>query len=79
MQVEYSIQTIEIDEDYVTEMNKLKEAGWEQIPGFKPIAIFHLVRRIEEKPVPAVGGMGLGKLVIDDTKIDIVRDGKVVN
>lgn len=68
MQIEHEVKVIPIDENFQTEVEKLRSDGWEIVPGVKPIAIYHLARLKKEEK----GLGGVGRLVIDDSKVSII-------
>ena len=75
MDLEYETRTIPIDEHFQDEVNKLVADRWEIVPGTKPVAIYHLAR-IKVSQAAAVGGFGT--MQIDESKISVIRGGKVV-
>jgi hypothetical protein len=75
MELEYDTVTIPINEQFQDEVNKLVADRWEIVPGTKPIAIYHLVRM---KTVQAAAVGGFGVMQIDESKIHVIRGGKVV-
>jgi hypothetical protein len=75
MELEYDTVTIPINEQFQDEVNKLVADRWEIVPGTKPIAIYHLVR-MKAAQAAAVGGFGT--MQIDESKIHVIRGGKVV-
>jgi hypothetical protein len=75
MELEYQTVMIPIDEQFQNEVQKHVEAKWEILPGTKPVAIYHLVR---VKAVQAASVGGFGALQIDESKIHLIRGGKVV-
>ncbi len=74
MELEYHTTMIPITETFQEEVQKLVNEGWEVLPGTKPVAVYHLVRI--KKQFASVGGLGTFK--IDESKISIIRGGKVV-
>jgi len=72
---ELEIRMIAINEQFQTEVNKLVADGWDILPGTHPFAIYHLVR-VKAAQAAAVGGFGT--LQIDESKITVIRGGKVV-
>ena len=75
-EVEHAVKVLPIDNDLQAEVKKLEAEGWELMPGILPVAVYHVVR-IKNKPQfaqSAEGNMG-----IDDTKVGILRGGKLVN
>jgi hypothetical protein len=75
MDLEYETKMIPINEQFQDEVNKLVADRWEIAPGTKPVAIYHLVR-IKTAQAAAVGGFGT--MQIDESKIHLIRGGKVV-
>jgi len=75
MELEYDTVMIPIDENFQGEVDKLVADRWEIVPGTKPMAIYHLAR-IKVAQAAAVGGFGT--LQIDESKISVIRGGKVV-
>lgn len=75
MELEYNTVMIPITEQFQDEVKKLVDDKWEVLPGTKPVAIYHLVR-VKEQKLAAVGGFG--SLKIDESKISVIRGGKVV-
>jgi hypothetical protein len=73
MEIEHEIKVIPVDDNLPTEVSKMVADGWQIVPGVKPVAIYHVVR---VKKQPDLGGMG--ELKIDESKIHILRDGKLV-
>jgi hypothetical protein len=70
--VEQSVMTLVIDESLPAAIEGLKADGWELIPGIVPVAIYHVVRH-KNRPKD----MEL-KMAIDDSKVGILRNGKIV-
>lgn len=74
-ELEYAVKMLPIDETLQGAIDALKADGWELIPEVKPVAVYHIVRRvIREEPNNEVKV----RMVIDDTKISILRNGKLV-
>ena len=76
-EVEHAVKVITIDASLQDEVKRLEGEGWELIPGILPVAVYHLVR-IKGKTT-AFGQSGRGQLGVDDSKVHILRDGKVIN
>jgi hypothetical protein len=76
MDLEHLTETIPINEKFQERVNALIADGWEILPGTEPQAIYHLVRL--KKVAQAAGIGGFGALSIDESKIHIIRGGKVV-
>jgi hypothetical protein len=76
LDLEYLTETIPINEQFQERVSALAADGWEVVPGTQPAAIYHLVRL--KKIAQAAGIGGFGSLAIDESKIHIIRGGKVV-
>lgn len=77
MQIEHQMAVLPVDEKLVENVDKFKEEGWMVMPGVMPIAIYHLIRvKMEDNPLAALGAKAI--MTIDETKVHIIRDGKVV-
>jgi len=74
--MEYKTVTLPIDQNWQQEVQKLIDDKWDIVPGTQPCSIHHLVRAKQQVPVAGVGGLGTMK--IDESKISIIRGGKVV-
>lgn len=74
-ELEHTVKTLTIDDTLPAEVEALKAAGWELIPGILPVAIYHVVRRIV-KPVDATD-MQM-RMEIDESRVAILRNGKLV-
>lgn len=77
-EVEHDIKTLPIDANLETAVKKLEAEGWELMPGITPVAIYHVVR-MKGGSRPMVGQSGFGTLGVDDTKVHILRDGKLLD
>lgn len=71
MEIEHDVKVLAIDERFNDEIMKLKNDGWETIPGIKPVAVYHLAR-VKKQPQ----GAGIGRMVIDESKIMVIPAGK---
>lgn len=76
-QIDHCVKVLELDDSFKDRVKALEAEGWQQVPGVLPVAVYHLIRIKQEVQSNQVGGFG--DLHIDDTKIHVVRDGKVVN
>lgn len=77
MELEYETLMIPIDEAFQDKVKAKVDDRWEILPGTKPVAIYHLVR-IKQQIPQAAGIGGFGSLNIDESKITVIRGGKVV-
>ena len=67
MEIEHDIKVIPVNDSLPSELERLTKEGWQLSPGVMPVAIYHLVRQKQ----PTIGGMA--KLIVDDTKIHIIK------
>jgi hypothetical protein len=75
-EVEHAVKVLSIDNNLQDEVKRLESEGWELMPGILPVAVYHVVR-IKNKPQFAQAAEGT--MGIDDSKVLIIRDGKVVS
>lgn len=73
-EVEHAVKTVTIDEGYPAAIDALKAEGWELIPGILPVAVYHVVR-LKNRQVTTDAQLNL---VIDDSKIVVMRNGEIV-
>jgi hypothetical protein len=71
MEVERVVKEIPIDSNFQEAINQLQQDGWKIDPEVTPKAIYFLIRPV------TVPDMQL-KLAIDESKITVIRNGKVV-
>jgi hypothetical protein len=62
--------------DVAAELNKLAAEGWQIVPGAPPFAVYYLTRQKPQAKMAEHAAQGT--LQIDDSKIHVVRDGKIV-
>lgn len=74
-EIEHVVRTFTVDDNLQAEIEKLQADGFQTIPGIPPVIVYHLMR---QKSQPVAASAGLGKLSIDDSKVMIIRDGKMV-
>ena len=72
MDIEHDVKVLQLDESLDSEVTKLRGDGWELIPGIKPVIVYHLAR-IKRQPSAA----GIGRMVIDDSKVMIIPASKL--
>ena len=72
MKIEHELKIIPVDENLAKATAELEAQGWKVLPGVKPMAIFPVVR-ISLDPTQAATMGGVGRLVIDDSKVDVMR------
>jgi len=80
MEVEYEVKVLPIDENLGTEAEKLAKDGWSVAPGFKPVAVYYLVRskQVQQQPQPPSFG-AMGEMIIDDSKVFVIPASKLKN
>lgn len=66
-------RSLEVNDNMNAEIEALKAEGWELIPGVPPVTVYHLVR-LKNRPEPDFQV----RMSVDDTKIGVLRDGKLV-
>lgn len=76
MQVEFKVEVIEINEQMPTKLEAMQAQGWGLVPGATPVAVYHLSRATA---APVAGTQAFGTLKIDESGVQILRDGKLVN
>lgn len=67
--MEFTTKSFPVDANLSSELAKLQAAGWQLMPGSVPYAVYQLCRQ------PQTSG-NIGKLVIDESKVQIVRAGE---
>ena len=80
MDIEHELKVIPFDltnpDDFEAAVAKMKADGWNVFPGSKPMAIFPVYRVKPEKVADCVGQI---RMTIDDSKVGIIRGGKVIS
>lgn len=77
MQIEHVMQVVPIDPNFEATLQALKAQGWEPVPGVVPVAVYHLIR-VAQQPQAESVQMPRGILKIDESKIGIMRNGKML-
>ena len=73
MQVEHDVVVFPIDEQLQAKIEAKAAEGWQLVPGFPPVALYHLMRNH-----PLLQTAVEAKLGIDDEKVMILRaDGRL--
>lgn len=75
MEVEHDIKVIPVNANLQGEIERLTKEGWTLVPGVQPVAIYHVVR---PKRATAQANMGQGTMMIDESKIGILRNGQII-
>jgi hypothetical protein len=76
MQLEYAEFHIPIDDNQREALDQKAREGWQPVPGETPYAVWKMCRPVQQ---PASEGIGFGTLHIDESKIFILRDGKLID
>lgn len=71
MNIEHKAVTFEVDERLQDKVDALEKEGWHLLPDTKPTITYNLVR-----VVPGEGSGIVGKLLIDDSQITVIRAGE---
>ena len=74
--IEHDVKVIPIDDNLQATVKKLEGEGWNLMPGVLPVAVYHVVRM---KGKPLMAQSAIGTLGVDDAKVHVLRDGKLVN
>ena len=72
MDYEHGVKMIPIDPNLPQEVENLIKEGWQLTPNIMPVAIYHIISPRVSAPDFQV------KLAIDDSKIGILRNGKII-
>lgn len=75
MEVEHDIKVIPLTANLQAELERLTKEGWILVPGVQPIAIYHVVR---QKAVAAQANTAIGTMTIDESKVQILRNGQLI-
>ena len=76
MDYERIIKEVPVNPELQAAVEALAKEGWVVDPEHPPKVVYHLMRAIN--PAQSEGGEMQLKLQIDETKIGILRDGKIV-
>jgi hypothetical protein len=85
--VEFSLRIFAFNDDLPKELAKLEAEGWKPIPGLAP-AVSYVVFRPQPVAQPAAqpvmepviepASAGMGIITIDDSKVHLYRNGRLV-
>ena len=75
---ETMMKVIEITENIQNDLKAMEAEGWVLMPGFKGIALFP-VHRLKTAQQPSQSPLGIATIAIDESKIKILRDGKLID
>lgn len=67
---EFCVKVITMDADFPKATKQIEDEGYEAMPGFPTVVTF-ILRRRKRSPKPAEAS-GMGRLVIDDSKVMVV-------
>jgi hypothetical protein len=79
--VEFSLRILPLNDTLPQELEKLAAEGWQPVPNLAAAATYVMFRDVVQQAAatqaePEVSG--LGKLTIDETKVHIYRNGRLV-
>lgn len=72
MEVERKLFTFDIDDSLTEKVEALTAEGWQIEEGKTPQITYELVRLLQSAPAT----MGVGRLVIDDSKVMVIKAGE---
>lgn len=81
MPLEFKTALLPLDnqENHQRTLQALAQEGWMIVPGITPKAIYELCRQPGAQPQPSMTeASGVATLSIDESKVGILRDGKMV-
>ena len=76
-----ALKIFPLNETLQAELAKLAQEGWQPVPGLAAAATYVLFRNVVQQPVapaPEPEVSGLGKLTIDETKVHVYRNGRLL-
>lgn len=81
MEVEHNVKVFPLDADLESNIKNMTAEGWLLLPGISPVAIYHVVRMKGVVPQPQGDNTPppVVKVNIDDSKVKIIRDGKLID
>lgn len=80
MEVEHTVRVFPLDQALEGNIQGMTSEGWIMVPGITPIVVYHVVRMKGVTAAPEDGAhKPIAKLNIDDTKVHILRDGKLID
>jgi hypothetical protein len=74
--LEFTAVMLPLDDNLQTQLDALKTQGFMQVPGTKQFVVYMLCRPANAEQVAS--GAGFGKFAIDESKVAILRDGKLI-
>lgn len=76
MDYEHETKVIPIDEALPEQLKAMQADGWVVLPGSVPVAVYHVLRPKNRPKTADIGAAG--GLAIDETKVQILRNGKLL-
>jgi hypothetical protein len=71
--------SLDSQENHQQKLMELAREGWMLVPGIPPQAIYQLCKQPGAQPQPGMNvADGIATLAIDESKIGVLRDGKLV-
>ena len=79
--LEFKVEVIELTspEELTTRLQQLAGSGWIMVPGTSPIAVYQLCRAAGMTSEQAMSGRPVARFNLDESKVHIMRDGKIVD
>ena len=81
MEVEHDTKVFRLDLSLQGNLEAMAAEGWMLVPGIVPVGVYHVVRLkgVQPGPQPLAAAAPVARLAIDETKIKILRDGKLID
>jgi hypothetical protein len=79
MEVEHQVKVFPLDPELETNIKAMTADGWLLMPGVTPVAIYHVVRMKGVVPHEETGHKPTVQIAIDETKVQILRNGQLVD
>jgi hypothetical protein len=78
--IEFTLRILPFNDTLQSELAKLGAEGWQPVPNLTPAATYVLFRPVQQPVAPQAepAAAGLGKLTIDETKVHLYRNGRLV-
>jgi hypothetical protein len=73
MDIEHDVKMVRVGPDFQKDVEQLRVDGWKLVPGTTPVAIYTMFREKIAADVPIDVGFAQGEMIMDDTKVGILR------
>jgi hypothetical protein len=74
--LEFTLVMLALDNDLQSKLDQLTAQRYIQVPGTTPQVVYMLCRPASADSL--LQGAGFGKFGIDDSQVNIIRDGKLI-